>query len=51
MPYLPSDRGQGLVEYALVLLLVAFVVVVVVSMLGPQVESLYIQVVEWMQAN
>lgn len=33
--------GQGLVEYALVLLLVALVVIVILVMLGPQIGSVF----------
>lgn len=33
--------GQGLVEYALILLLVAIVVIVILVMLGPQVGSVF----------
>lgn len=38
------ERGQGLVEYALVLVLVAIVVIGVLSMLGPQISDVYNQV-------
>ncbi len=36
-----DDRGQGLVEYALILLLVAMVVIVVLSLLGDQVGEVF----------
>jgi pilus assembly protein Flp/PilA len=38
-------RGQGLVEYALILVLVAMVVVVVLSLLGPSVGNVFSMVV------
>jgi len=38
-------RGQGLVEYALILMLVAIIVIVVVALLGPSVGDLYSNVV------
>ncbi len=38
-------RGQGLVEYAFILMLVAIVVVVVVALLGPAVGNMYSQIV------
>ena len=38
-------KGQGLVEYAFILMLVAIVVVVVVALLGPTVGNLYSQIV------
>jgi Flp pilus assembly pilin Flp len=36
-----SERGQGLVEYALILILVALAVVIVVALYGESVESIY----------
>ncbi len=38
-------KGQGLVEYAFILMLVAIVVVVVVALLGPTVGNMYSQIV------
>jgi len=38
-------RGQGLVEYALILMLVAIIVIVVVALLGPGVGDLYSNIV------
>ncbi len=35
------EKGQGLVEYALILLLVAIVIISVLVLLGPQVGSLF----------
>ncbi len=41
-----SDRkGQGLVEYALVLMLVAIVVIIVLALLGPGVGNMFSNVV------
>ena len=36
-----SDRGQGLVEYALIMLLVALAVIVILAVLGPGVGNMY----------
>lgn len=36
-----GQRGQGLIEYALVLVLVAVVIIVVISLLGPQIGNMY----------
>lgn len=36
-----STRGQGLVEYALILVLVVLVVIVVLALLGPTVGNMY----------
>jgi pilus assembly protein Flp/PilA len=45
MQYLVPDKGQGLVEYALILVLVAIVVVAVLTLLGPQLGNIFSQVV------
>jgi pilus assembly protein Flp/PilA len=36
-----KSRGQGLVEYALILVLVAIVVIVILSFLGQQVNNTF----------
>lgn len=43
MLFLESEgqRGQGLIEYALVLVLVAVVVIAIVSLLGPSIGNMY----------
>lgn len=40
-----SERGQGLVEYAFIMLLVAIVVIVILALLGPTVGNLYSSIV------
>ena len=35
------ERGQGLVEYALILVLVAVVVIAVLSLIGPSISDVY----------
>jgi pilus assembly protein Flp/PilA len=42
--YLSSERGQGLVEYALILVLVALVVLAVLLLLGPQIANVFSRV-------
>jgi len=42
---LARAKGQGLVEYALILVLVAMIVVVVLSLLGPSVGNVFSMVV------
>ena len=37
----PSRSGQGLVEYALVIMLVAMIVIVIVVFLGPAVANMF----------
>jgi pilus assembly protein Flp/PilA len=44
MLYLTNENGQGLVEYALILVLVAIVVIVVLSVLGPQIGNVFSQI-------
>ncbi len=39
-----DERGQGVMEYALVLVLVAVVIVAIVAVLGPQIANLYSRV-------
>ncbi len=41
MLYAPRERGQGLVEYALLLVLVAMVVIVVLLILGPIIGNVF----------
>jgi pilus assembly protein Flp/PilA len=41
MLFAPKERGQGLVEYALILVLVAIVVIAVMMVLGPMVGNVF----------
>lgn len=41
MLFAPQEKGQGLVEYALILALVALIVILVIRMLGPKVGNTY----------
>jgi len=36
-----TERGQGMVEYALILLLIALVIILVITLLGHQTSNLY----------
>ncbi len=49
MFFLPRERGQSLVEYALILMLVAMVIIVVLSLLGSSVSAAYSGVVAALQ--
>ena len=49
MLYRPQEKGQGLVEYAMILVLVAIVIVVVLALLGPAVGNLFSNVVAGFQ--
>ncbi|GAB4471661.1 MAG: hypothetical protein Kow00124_08930 [Anaerolineae bacterium] len=41
MLFVPREKGQGLVEYALILVLVAIVVIVVLALLGPAIGEVF----------
>ncbi len=41
MLYLPSEKGQGLVEYALLLALVTLTVIVILALLGPAIGNAF----------
>jgi pilus assembly protein Flp/PilA len=45
MLFLPREEGQGLVEYGMIIILVAILVVVVLALLGPAVGNLFSSVV------
>ena len=42
--YLPREEGQGMVEYALILVLVAVVVITILAILGGQIGSVFSRV-------
>lgn len=42
--FLPREEGQGLVEYALILVLVAVVVIAILTLLGPQIGNVFSQI-------
>jgi pilus assembly protein Flp/PilA len=43
--YQPREEGQGLVEYALILVLVAIVVIVILALLGPVIGNVFSSIV------
>lgn len=45
------DEGQGLVEYALILIFVAVVVVFLIAILGPGVGNMYSNIVAALQGG
>ncbi len=51
MLYLPREEGQGLVEYALILVLVAIVVIAILLLIGPQIANIFSQVTHGLQAT
>ena len=46
MLFSPKEKGQGLVEYALILVLVAVVVIVVMQILGPTIGNVFSEIIE-----
>jgi pilus assembly protein Flp/PilA len=49
MLYLPREEGQGMVEYALILVLVAIVVIAILAVLGPQIGAVFSRITETLQ--
>jgi len=47
--FLPQEEGQGLVEYALILVLVAIVVIAILLLLGPVVGNVFSNIAFVMQ--
>jgi pilus assembly protein Flp/PilA len=45
MLFLPHEEGQGLVEYALILVLVAIVVIAILLLLGPAVGNVFSNII------
>lgn len=45
MLYEPREEGQGLLEYAMILILVAVVVLLVLVLMGPAIGNFYSNVV------
>ena len=48
MLFMPREKGQGLVEYALILVLVAIVVIAILLVLGPVVGNVFSNIVTTM---
>ena len=44
MLFAAKEKGQGLVEYALILVLVAVVVIAILTILGPQIGDVFSEV-------
>ena len=44
MLFSPKEKGQGLVEYALILVLVAIVVIAALMLLGPVIGNVFSKV-------
>ncbi len=51
MLFMPREKGQGLVEYALILVLVAIVVIAILLLLGPVVGNVFSNIVAVMRLD
>lgn len=52
MLYLPrNEEGQGLVEYALILVLVVMVVVAILMVMGPQIGNAFSRITNALQTT
>ena len=45
MLFVPREEGQGLVEYALILVLVAVVVLAILTILGPSIGNVFSDII------
>lgn len=45
MLFLPREDGQGLVEYALILVLVSVVVIAILMLLGPVIGNIFSRII------
>jgi len=41
MLFSPKEKGQGMVEYALIIVLIAIVVIIVLTVLGTQISTVF----------
>ncbi len=46
MVYLPGEEGQGLAEYGLVIVLIAMVVVIILTIVGSQISTMFSTIME-----
>ena len=45
MLFAPKEKGQGLVEYALILVLIAVVAIVILALLGQNIANVFSNIV------
>jgi pilus assembly protein Flp/PilA len=43
--FLSKEKGQGLIEYALIIVLVSIVVIVVLALLGPAISNIFGEII------
>lgn len=46
-----SEKGQGLVEYALILIFVAVVLIVVLTILSPGIANIYRNIIDALESS
>jgi pilus assembly protein Flp/PilA len=51
MRFFKEEGGQGLIEYALVLVLVAVVVIAILALLGPYINDWLASFSEWVRQS
>ena len=51
MLFAPKEKGQGLVEYALILVLVAIVVIAALAILGPIIGNVFSEINSSLQST
>ncbi|MEL7592219.1 MAG: Flp family type IVb pilin [Anaerolineaceae bacterium] len=51
MLFAAKEKGQGLVEYALILVLIAIVVIVVLGLLGDEVNNVFQTILSGLQGG
>ena len=44
MLFSPKEKGQGMVEYALIIVLIAIVVIAGLTLLGPRINTVFSQI-------
>ena len=45
MLFSPKEKGQGMVEYALIIVLVAVVLIVVLALVGDQISNVFSRII------
>jgi len=51
MSFIPDERGQGLIEYALLLVMVTLVVIVVLLLMGPIIGNVFTKINSFMVSH
>lgn len=51
MAFIPKERGQGLVEYALLLVMIALVVILLLLLLGPLIGNVFTKINSFMVSH